>query len=252
MPAIQHAQSAGVPVRLARTLPLELRDLRPESLDFRLRPLDAPVQARDLGLLRGQPAVDFFELGQERRLARARRRDAFFLLAQLLLRLLELALLGLQRIVAPGLLSDLSGGRSGRQQRKQHRERPPLHGSRPARASHPPRPPRSVPAPSSATTPTGVRNTICERPSVRLTSGSSRGATTECVTTSAPRASTAPASPCIMPWSSTGRRMVSSEAPTSRMISVSCRRACRMSVVAVVTVRIAAIASTAPTPRPIV
>src|SRR5262249_27371835 len=165
--------------------------------------------------------LDLFELGQERRLARARGRDALSFLPQLLLRLLELSLLGLQRIVALGL----GGGRSGRQRDEQHRERA-VHGSRAARASHPPSPPRSVPTPSSARTPTGVRNTILERPSVRLTSGSSRGATSECVMTSAPSASTAPAKPCIIPWSSTGRRIVSSEAPTSRLISVSCPRAC--------------------------
>src|SRR4030095_5308902 len=93
MHAIQHAQSARERVRLTGALALELPDLAPEALDLGLRPLDAPVQARDLALLGGQPALDLFELGQERRLARARGRDALLFLPQLLLRLLELSLL---------------------------------------------------------------------------------------------------------------------------------------------------------------
>ncbi len=53
-----------------------------------------------------------------------------------------------------------------------------------------------------------------------------------------------------MPWSSWGSRTTASLAPTRRMISVSARRTCKTRVVAVVTVRMAARASTAPTPSP--
>jgi hypothetical protein len=53
-----------------------------------------------------------------------------------------------------------------------------------------------------------------------------------------------------MPWRSWGRRTTASLAPTSRMISVSARRTWSTRVVAVVTVRMAASASTAPTARP--
>src|SRR6266511_4982080 len=124
-------------------------------------------------------------------------RRSFFFFLQLLLRLLELPLLRLEGILA----LRLGGGRNGGERCEQHHpEHQALHGSRAARASQPPSPPRSVPAPSSATTPAGVKNTSWERPSVRLTSGSRRGATTEYVTRSAPRARIAPASPCIIPW----------------------------------------------------
>ena len=64
------------------------------SLGARARDPEAEIQGRNWRV------VDLFELGQERRLARAGGGGALLLLAQLLLRLLELALLGLQRIVA--------------------------------------------------------------------------------------------------------------------------------------------------------
>src|SRR5204862_436503 len=73
------------------------------------------------------------------------------------------------------------------------------------------------------------KNWRCERPSVRLTSGSRRGATSSCATTSTPSARSAPRSPCSMPWSSRRRRIVASGAPTRRMISISCPRAWRIS-----------------------
>ena len=60
----------------------------------------------------------------------------------------------------------------------------------------------------------------------------------------------AASSPWVMPCSTRGSRITDSAAPTSRMISISSRRRCNTRVVAVVTVRIAASPSTAPTPRP--
>src|SRR5215831_4220094 len=245
---IHHPQPSGERCDLPRALTLEPRDLAAIHLDVALRLLDADLQARHLALLGRQTPIDLLELGQDRGLPRARRCGALLFLLELLLGLLQLALLGLQGIVA----LRLRGGRNHREHRQRGRERHAAHGSRPARASHPPRAPSKVPAPRSVTTPRGVKKTSCESPSVRLTSGSRRGATSEYVATSAPRASTAPTRPCIMPWSRSGSRIVTSDAPTSRMISVSCRRACRTRVVAVVTVRIAAAPSTAPTPRPIV
>src|SRR5262249_13844922 len=125
--------------------------------------------------LGGQAPLDLLELGQERRLARARRRGALLFFLELLLRLLQLALLGLERIVAPGL-----GGRGHhRQHRQRQREGRAAHGSRPPPRSPPPSPASNGPAPESAITPTGVKKASCESPSVRLTSGSRRGATSE-------------------------------------------------------------------------
>src|SRR2546427_9404985 len=216
-----HGAPSRERVHLSGPLPLEPRDLPAEHLDVVLGLLDARLEPRDVALLGGEPALDLLELGQERCLARPRRGGTLPLLFELLLGLLKLSLLGLERVVA----ARLGGGRDDREQRKDRRERRAAHNSRPARASHPPSAPSSVPAASSATTPIGVKNTICESPSVRLTRGSRRGAKRGEVRTSVPSARTAPTRPCIMPWRRSGRRIVTSEAPTSRMSSVSGRGA---------------------------
>src|SRR5438094_825334 len=246
--AIHHAEPSGERVHLTGALPLEPRDLSAEHLDMLLGLGARRPPPGELALLGREPTLDLLELGQERCLARPRRGGTLPLLFELLLGLLQLSLLGLERVVA----ARLGGRRDDREQGEDRRERRAAHDSRPARASQPPSPPSNVPAASSATTPTGVKNASCESPSVRLTSGSSRGATSEYVRTSVPSARTAPTRPCIMPWRRSGRRIVTSEAPTSRMISVSWRRAWSTRVVAVVTVRMAAMPRTAPTPRPIV
>src|SRR5207247_5706369 len=126
---------------------LEPRDLASEQLDVALGLLDPLLQARGLPLLGRQTAFVFLELGEQRRLPGAGRRRPFLLLLELLLRLLELALLRLQRILALRL--------RGGQPRRHYRETgdaeergASLHGSRRARASQPPSPPRRVPAPS--------------------------------------------------------------------------------------------------------
>src|SRR5262249_61673410 len=85
---------------LAGALPLEPRDLAAVHLDVALRLLDSRIQARDLALLGRQAPIDLLELGQERRLPCARRGRTLLFLLELLLGLLQLALLGLQGIVA--------------------------------------------------------------------------------------------------------------------------------------------------------
>src|SRR2546425_6196661 len=193
---------------------LEPRDLAAEQLHVGLGPPDPLLQPRDLTLLGGEAALVLLELGEQRRLAGARRRRPFLLLPELLLRLLELALLRLQRILAPGL----RGGEPGRQRERrqdEQRGRANVHGSRRARASQPPSPPRRVPAPSKVRMPTGVKKARSGMPSVRLTSGTRRGATSEYPIISAISTRTAPASPRIIPWSSKGSRIVDSGAPTS-------------------------------------
>src|SRR5262249_51930764 len=162
---IHHPKPSSERCDLPRALTLEPRDLAAIHLDVALRLLDARLQPRDLALLGRQTPIDLLELGQERRLARARRGGALLFFLELLLGLLQLALLGRQRIAA----LRLRGRGSHREHRQRDRERSAAHGSRPARASHPPRPPSKVPAPRSATTPRGVKKTSCESPSVRLT-----------------------------------------------------------------------------------
>src|SRR5207245_4504110 len=215
--AMHLAEPSGERVHLTGALPLEPRDLSADHLDVVLGLPDSRLESRDVALLGSEPTLDLLELGQERCLARPRRGGTLSLLFELLLGLLQLSLLGLERVVT----ARLGGRRDDREQGEDRRERRAAHDSRPARASQPPSPPSNVPAASSATTPTGVKNASCESPSVRLTSGSSRGATSEYVRTSVPSARTAPTRPCIMPWRRSGRRSVTSDAPTSRMISVS-------------------------------
>jgi len=97
---IHGPEAARQRVLLAGALALEPRDLASEQLDVALGLLDPLLQARGLPLLGRQTAFVFLELGEQRRLASAGRRRPFLLLLELLLRLLELALLRLQRILA--------------------------------------------------------------------------------------------------------------------------------------------------------
>src|SRR2546426_5428797 len=254
---------------LPGALALERLDLATERLHVARRALDPRVEPGDLALLVRQPLLDQLQLRQHRRLACPRLRRLLLLLAQLLLGLLELLLLGRDLVV--GLLAGGlrrrdadqqthgeagNGNDRGRARRyaaaRDVRRRPvarPHRSVRP-RASQPPNPPSMVPANISTTTVCGRRNVRCSSPSVWLTSGSRRGPAIVYTAISTQIAITAPTRPCSIPCSSSGKRTTSSGAPTRRMISSSWRRACSTSVVAVVTVRIAAIASTAPTPRP--
>src|SRR5439155_756413 len=200
---VHDPEASGERLLLASALPLEPHDLAAECGDVGLRPFDPGREPPDLRLLLPQALLDLLELGEQRRLAGPRGRGLLALLLQALLRLLELLLLALQRLVA--LLLPLDRPR----QRHEHDEQ-----QEDARAR--------------------------------------AGATTECVATSAASARTAPIKPCIVPCSSSGSQIVVSVAPTRRMISVSARRAWRISVVAVVTVRNAAAARTTPIPSPIV
>src|SRR5439155_384934 len=238
---------------LARAVTLDARDLGPQRTDVGPRPRDTHLEPGDLRLLVGQALVDLLELGEQRGLARARGRRLLALFLEALLGLLELLLLVLKGVVALGLRAQRDRDRD--QQGEQHEDNGEGPGHRAhdfARASQPPRPPISAPASIRATRFAGDRKARLPRPSVRLTSGSRLGATTACVATSAVSARTAPINPCIVPCRRSGSRIVVSLAPTRRMISVSCRRAWRISVVAVVTVRNAATASTAPIPSPMV
>src|SRR5207249_9710366 len=74
-------------------------DLAPQRGDVGLRPSDPRREPGDLRLLLGQAPLDLLELGEQRGLAGARGRGLLALLLQALLRLLELFLLALQRIL---------------------------------------------------------------------------------------------------------------------------------------------------------
>src|SRR5262245_30002891 len=231
-------------------------------------------------MLLGKPPLDLLELGENRGLALAGLGGLLPLFAELLLGFLELALLGLYRIVS--LLSggwlarrhdrdheNAENGPGARRRRSDDRDvrgctsqggateptpqmgrcRHSGHRSRP-RAIQPPTPPSSVPVISSAPRASAGRNSSRGSPTVRSSNGSISGAAKRQAATRSPRARQAPKNPCTMPCRSRGSRTALSDAPTSRMISVSCRRAWRTSVVAVVTVRMAASASSAPTPSP--
>ncbi len=125
--AVQRPQPAGERVDLAGALALELPDLAAEGLDLGLGLLDAHVQPRDLLLLAREALLDRLELGEQRPLAGARRRDALLFFLQLLLRLLELSLLGLQGIVA---LRPWAATGATMQHREQGHEHAAAHGSR--------------------------------------------------------------------------------------------------------------------------
>ena len=108
------------------------------------------------------------------------------------------------------------------------------------------------PAPRSSDASGGAKEGQRGRPSVSVSERLEprRDAAYERPTSAPERQRRRPSRPCAIPWSSSGSRITVSVAPTSRMISISCRRAWSTRVVAVVTVRMAARASTAPTPRP--
>src|SRR6266571_2248917 len=161
---------------LAGALRLEVPDLAPQRRDLALGLLDADIELRHLTLLFDEARLDLFELGEERGLARPRVGHAAPLLAQLLLRLLELLLLRLEGIVLPRL----AGRRRGERGDEDGGERDPAPGPRHAslrpRASQPPKPPSSVPATMRSAMWCGRRNVRRGTPSVRLASGSRRGA----------------------------------------------------------------------------
>src|SRR5881392_1653545 len=131
---VHDPEAPGERLLLALTLPLEPRDLAPERGDVGLRALDASRESRDLRLLLRQALVDPLELGEQRRLAGARGRRLLALLLQTLLRLKELLLLALQRLVALLLRSRRPGERD--EQHQQHERRDRAGGG----ARHPPRP----------------------------------------------------------------------------------------------------------------
>ncbi|MBF8288670.1 MAG: hypothetical protein HW381_1778, partial [Candidatus Rokubacteria bacterium] len=125
---------------LARAVALQPVDLDPERPDLALEAPDLALEPRDLALLLGETPLDLLELGQERGLPVAGARRFLPLLTQELLRLLELALLALDRVLAPGL----GAGRDRERRDDQERgEADAAHGSRPVRASQPPSAPRS-------------------------------------------------------------------------------------------------------------
>src|SRR5207249_11918776 len=174
-------------------LALEAPDLRAQGGHGRLGALDALRESMDLGLLHRQAALALLELGEQRRLARARGGGLRTLLLEPLLRLLELLLLARHRILPLGRLARRGGceGEKPGQREERQGAHASAHGSRRPRASQPPSAPSSVPAASSIIRLASGKNWRCERPSVRLTSGSRRGATSSCATTSAPSARSA-------------------------------------------------------------
>src|SRR5439155_1493805 len=131
--AIHHAEPSGERVHLTGARPLEPRDLSPEHLDVVLGLLDSRLEPRDVALLGREPTLDLLELGQERCLARPRRGGTLPLLFELLLGLLQLSLLGLERVVA----ARLGGRRDDREQGEDRRERRAAHDSRPAPTARP-------------------------------------------------------------------------------------------------------------------
>src|SRR5581483_3717387 len=252
---VHRAQPAREGALLPGALDLQLVDLTAQRLQLTASALHARVEPRDLPLLLGKPLLDDLDLGEHRGLFRAGFLGFPPLLAQLAPGLLQLALLGGDRVVRlPGLArrQRRQGHRHGERRRpRAQRETAAAHGSRRPRASQPPKPPSTVPATRSITTLSGRRKVRRSTPSASCTSGSSRGPTSVYTPIRSQIAIMAPMSPCSMPCRSSGSRTTSSGAPTSRMISISWRRWWRTSVVAVVTVRMAATARTAPMPRPI-
>src|SRR5216684_6501829 len=88
--AVHRAEPPGEGLLLPPALALEPCDLRTEDGDVRLGTLDPLRESLDLGLLGGQAPLALLELGEQRRLARARGGGLRTLLLEPLLRLLEL------------------------------------------------------------------------------------------------------------------------------------------------------------------
>src|SRR5262249_51633223 len=157
------------------------------------------------------------QLGEEPGLTLARVRGLGALLAEPALRLLEVALLVAELPAVAPL------GEGGRRRRQNHRDqrrgdRAPPHGWARPRARRPPIAPSAAPVAMSRNIWGIERKTARWSPSVRGRSGSSRGAAPAYAASSTASAMTAAISPWVMPWSTRGRRITVSVAPTRRMI----------------------------------
>ena len=166
---VHRAEPGGERLLLDRLPALEPPDVAAQAADLGLGAGDPFVETRHLRPLLGERAVDLLELGEERRLLLPRLRRLGALLPELALRLLELPLLGADVVL---LLREAGGG--DEHQDEGGRGRQPH--ARPL-ASHPPTPPSSAPLTSRVATAVGDRNAVWGSPSVRVTSGSSRGRT---------------------------------------------------------------------------
>ena len=179
---VERAETPAEDVLLPGAAGLEPADLALQIRDVGLRATHAPVDRDHLLALLGEPLVDRLQLAQHARLALARVGRLQPLFPELLLGLLQVALLvaDVGRALALGHLGP--GGR-GSEQGGRHREgqrEPPGAGhacARP-RASRPPIAPSMVPAPMRASACSGERKVTRSRPMVTGSSGSRRGTAT--------------------------------------------------------------------------
>src|SRR5262249_28925557 len=179
VPFVHRLQTTPPGRLLSATQGLQRLDLAAQRFDVGGRALDACIEAGDVALLVGQTPFDRLDFRDHPRLACARLRSLFPLLAQLPLCLLQLLLLRRDPIL--GLLRRGLGCRGGGDHRSHQADGErdaPAHGSARPRANQPPQPPSIVPANISTTTVCVFKNVSRSSPSVWLTSGSSRGPAT--------------------------------------------------------------------------
>src|SRR2546425_11414473 len=196
---VNRAESAGQKLFLFRAIALESRDVAAKCRDLGLGTLDAVVEPCHIALLLGEPTLRVLDLGEQRRLPPPGLRGFFTLLLELVLGLLQLALLGLHRVVTLGLGADRERG--DRDDDGKQQPAAPVHIALRPRASQPPNAPSAAPAARRRRTAEAGRNSRLGNPTVRLISGSSFGAASRENTTSASSASVAPPSPWMRPCS---------------------------------------------------
>src|SRR5262245_11663537 len=173
MDLVNRTEPARQKLFLFGPIALETGDVAAERRDLSLGPLDAVVEPCHVALLLGELPLGLFDFGEQGRLAALGLGRLLALLLELILRLLQLSLLGLHRVVAPGLGAD--GKRAGRDDSREHQDVAPSHLALRPRASHPPKAPSAAPAASRRRIAVAGRNSRVGNPTVRLISGSSFG-----------------------------------------------------------------------------